>query len=146
MVVPATPASYPTIRSTHSAIHHCMSYYSLSSTSTTSVTPIHSPRPTSPIAMAEPQPAEVQEGAADPHAPTGTAEDRKAAAALSTLDVQEEPGAKKEIDPNALNKAMNGLDIKGKKSEENKTVKVEAADVNLLVRGCTSGLVFVSSY
>jgi hypothetical protein len=96
--------------------------------------------------MAEPQPAEVQEGAADPHAPTGTAEDRKAAAALSTLDVQEEPGAKKEIDPNALNKAMNGLDIKGKKSEENKTVKVEAADVNLLVRGCTSGLVFVSSY
>jgi hypothetical protein len=83
--------------------------------------------------MAEPQPAEVQEGAADPHAPTGTAEDRKAAAALSTLDVQEESGAKKEVDSNALDKAMKGLGVEDKKGEEKKTVKVEAADVNLLV-------------
>ncbi|KAH3910959.1 hypothetical protein HBI56_002390 [Parastagonospora nodorum] len=83
--------------------------------------------------MAEPQPADVHEGAADPHAPTGTAEDRKAAAALSTLDVQEDSGAKKEVDKNALDKAIKGLDIKDKKGEEKKTVKVEPADVNLLV-------------
>jgi hypothetical protein len=83
--------------------------------------------------MAEPQPAEVHEGAADPHAPTGTAEDRKAAAALSTLDTQDEPGAKKEVDTNALNNAMKNLDVKAKKGEEKKTVKVEAADVKLLV-------------
>ncbi|KAL5118405.1 hypothetical protein ACEQ8H_003755 [Pleosporales sp. CAS-2024a] len=79
--------------------------------------------------MAEPQPAEVQEGAA----PTGTAEDRKAAAALSTLDVQEELGSKKEVDSSALNKAMQGLDVQAKKSEEKKAVKVEVSDVNLLV-------------
>jgi len=85
--------------------------------------------------MAEPQPADVHEGATDPHAPTGTAEDRKAAAALSTLDVQEDAGAKKEVDKNALDKAMKGLDIKDKKGEEKKTVKVEPADVNLLVGG-----------
>lgn len=83
--------------------------------------------------MAEPQPAEVREGAADPHAPTGTAEDRKAAAALSTLDTQDEAGAKKEVDANALNNAMKNLDVKAKKGEEKKTVKVEAADVKLLV-------------
>lgn len=83
--------------------------------------------------MAEPQPAEVHEGAADPHAPTGTAEDRKAAAALSTLDTQDEAGAKKEVDTKALDKAMKGLDVKDKKGEDKKTVKVEAADVKLLV-------------
>lgn len=83
--------------------------------------------------MAEPQPAEVHEGAADPHAPTGTAEDRKAAAALSTLDTQDESGAKKEVDTNALNNAMKNLDVKAKKGDEKKTVKVEAADVKLLV-------------
>jgi hypothetical protein len=84
--------------------------------------------------MAEPQPAEVHEGAADPHAPTGTAEDRKAAAALSTLDVQDEAGSKKEVDSKALDKAMKGLDVKDKKGDEKKIVKVEAADVNVLVR------------
>ncbi|KAH8723999.1 hypothetical protein GQ44DRAFT_709479 [Phaeosphaeriaceae sp. PMI808] len=83
--------------------------------------------------MAEPQPSEIQEGAADPHAPSGTAEDRKAAAALSTLDVQEEAGEKKEVDSKALDKAMKGLNIKNKSGDERKTVKVEAADINLLV-------------
>ncbi|KAF1913906.1 hypothetical protein BDU57DRAFT_520992 [Ampelomyces quisqualis] len=83
--------------------------------------------------MAEPQPAEVHEGAADPHAPTSTAEDRKAAAALSALDTQDEAGAKKEVDTKALDKAMKGLDVQAKKGEEKKTVKVEAADVKLLV-------------
>lgn len=118
---------------------YCMSYYSIPSTSTTSITPVPSPRPNSPI-MAEPQPAEVHEGAADPHAPTGTAEDRKATAALSTLDVQEESGAK-EVASSALDKAMKGLGVKDKNGEEKKTVKVEAADVNLLVGRLLPGVV-----
>jgi hypothetical protein len=84
--------------------------------------------------MAEPQPADVHEGAADAHAPTGTAEDRKAAAALSTLDTQDDAGEKKEVDTKALDKAMKGLDVKDQKTEEKKTVKVEVVDVNLLVR------------
>jgi hypothetical protein len=85
--------------------------------------------------MAEPQPSSVHEGAADPHAPTSTAEDRKAAAALSTLDAQEDTSEKKEVDTKALDKAMKGLGVQDKKGEESvkKVVKVEAADVNLLV-------------
>lgn len=86
--------------------------------------------------MAEPQPQDVHEGAADPHAPTGTAEDRKAAAALSTLDAAGDDAAdKKEVDSKALVRAMKGLNVKDQKEEEKekKTVKVEAADVNLLV-------------
>lgn len=82
--------------------------------------------------MAEPQPSTIHEGAAEPHAPTGTADDRKAAAALSTLDTQEDGSAKKEVDGKALDKAMKGLDVNGK-SEEKKVVKVEAGDVALLV-------------
>lgn len=85
--------------------------------------------------MAEPQPSTVQEGAADPHAPTGTADDREAAAALSTLDAQEDSGLKKEVDSKALDKAMKGLNVIDAKAEEKKrNVKVEPADVNLLVR------------
>ncbi|KAI4637424.1 uncharacterized protein J4E92_002529 [Alternaria infectoria] len=85
--------------------------------------------------MAEPQPSTVQEGAADPHAPTSTADDRKAAAALSTLDAPQEGenGPKKEVDGKALDKAMKGLNVKDKKEGEKKNVKIEAADVNLLV-------------
>jgi NACalpha-BTF3-like transcription factor len=83
--------------------------------------------------MAEPQPASLQEGASDPHAPTSTAEDRKAAAALSTLDTQDDATAKKDVDTKALDKAMKNLDVKAKKGEEKKTVKVEAGDVKLLV-------------
>ncbi|KAI4620524.1 uncharacterized protein J4E87_007212 [Alternaria ethzedia] len=85
--------------------------------------------------MAEPQPSTVQEGAAEPHAPTGTADDRKAAAALSTLDAPQEGenGPKKEVDGKALDKAMKGLNVKDKKEGEKKNVKIEAADVNLLV-------------
>lgn len=85
--------------------------------------------------MTEPQPAEVQEGASDPHAPTSTAEDRKAAAALSTLDAQEEGGAKKEVDGKALDKALKGLSVEDKKREEDKkkAVRIEASDVALVV-------------
>jgi hypothetical protein len=84
--------------------------------------------------MAEPQPSEVHEGAADPHAPTSTAEDRKAAAALSALDALDgENGAKKEVDGKALDKAMKGLSVKDNKEGEKKNVKIEASDVTLLV-------------
>ncbi|RMZ72226.1 Huntingtin-interacting K [Pyrenophora seminiperda CCB06] len=85
--------------------------------------------------MAEPQPSTVKEGAADPHAPTSTAEDRKAAAALSTLDAQEgtDNGEKKEVDSKALDKAMKGLGVKSSEQGEKKSVKIEASDVTLLV-------------
>jgi hypothetical protein len=83
--------------------------------------------------MAEPQPPAVQEGAAEPHAPTGTADDRKAAAALSTLDAQDDSSVTKEVDGKALDKAVKGLSIKDTKADEKKNVKVELADVNLLV-------------
>jgi hypothetical protein len=71
--------------------------------------------------MAEPQPPDVQEGAADPHAPTSTADDRKAAAALSTLDVQDDATTKKEVDSKALDKAMKRLDVKETKGDEKKS-------------------------
>ncbi|CAO2657551.1 Nn.00g036770.m01.CDS01 [Neocucurbitaria sp. VM-36] len=83
--------------------------------------------------MAEPQPSTMNEGAADPHAPTSTAEDRKATAALESLDAQEDGGEKKGVDSKALDKAMKGLSVKDKKGEEKKSVKVEAGDVALLV-------------
>ena len=83
--------------------------------------------------MAEPQPPAVQEGAAEPHAPTGTADDRKAAAALSTLDAQDDGGVTKEVDGKALDKAVKGLSIEDTKADEKKNVKIELADINLLV-------------
>ncbi|KAF9698727.1 hypothetical protein EKO04_002973 [Ascochyta lentis] len=83
--------------------------------------------------MAEPQPSAVHEGAADPHAPTSTADDRKAAAVLSALDAQEESGVKKGQDGKALDQAMKKLRVKDTAGEEKKNIKVEPADVNLLV-------------
>lgn len=89
--------------------------------------------------MAEPQPAEVHEGASTPPPPTGTAEDRKAAAALSSLDAHDdESTAKKDVDTEALGQAMKNLGVSGdKKTEEKvvtkKAVKIDAADVGLLV-------------
>ena len=83
--------------------------------------------------MAEPQPPAVQEGATEPHAPTGTADDRKAAAALSTLDAQDDGGVTKEVDGKALDKAVKGLSIEDTKADEKKNVKIELADINLLV-------------
>ncbi|PVI00216.1 hypothetical protein DM02DRAFT_614552 [Periconia macrospinosa] len=83
----------------------------------------------------EPQPEALHEGAADPHAPTGTAEDRKAAAALSSLDAQDDDAAgKKNVDSKALGEAMKGLSVKDKNGDEKKKiVKIDAADVSLLV-------------
>jgi hypothetical protein len=86
--------------------------------------------------MAEPQPSNIKEGASDAPAPTaGSAEDRKAAAALSTLDAQgDDEAGKKEVDSKAVEKAMKNLSVKdGKGDAQKKTVKIEASDVNLLV-------------
>lgn len=85
----------------------------------------------------EPQPAGVHEGAEQPPAPA-SAEDRKAQAAMSTMDAaqgDEEGAPKKNVDTEALGKAMKSLDVKdqNKKEEAKKVVKVDAADVTLLV-------------
>jgi len=89
-----------------------------------------------PIMAEEPQPSDIQEGATEVQAPTGTAEDRKAAAALSSLDAQEdESSGKKEVDTKALGEAMKNLNVQAKADEEKKkVVKIEPADVSLLVR------------
>ncbi|KAK4507597.1 hypothetical protein PRZ48_001332 [Zasmidium cellare] len=97
----------------------------------------------------EPQPPNVQEGADAPDVIPASNEDRKAAAALSSLDVKEDQDAtpnKKEVDLKALGEAMKNLELTqgtGKttassgtaKKEEapKKLVKVDAADVGLLV-------------
>ncbi|KAJ8070573.1 hypothetical protein OCU04_000947 [Sclerotinia nivalis] len=100
--------------------------------------------------MSESQPPTVVEGATtgdvDDEIPqvAKSAEDRKAAAALSSLDAprEDDSPATKEIDQEAVRKAMDRLagatnGTVAKKGDEKKivkkTVKVEAADVNLLV-------------
>ena len=102
--------------------------------------------------MAEPQPPQVREGADiedETPAIPASAEDRKAAAALSSLDARgddDDNAAKKEnVDQEALGKAMSRLDVgnkgkegdkaKGKEgeAEKKKVVKVDQADVALLV-------------
>jgi len=72
-----------------------------------------------------------------------SAEDRKAAAALSSLDKKEDEGTSKDVDQEAVKKAMERLagggGVKAKaaetkeKTEPKKIVKVEAADVTLVV-------------
>lgn len=100
------------------------------------------------VSMAEePQPANVVEGADLENVPAN-AEDRKAADALSKLDAKgDENGApQKEVDVKALGEAMKNLEliqggsgkqtaaVSSKKEEApKKLVKVDAADVNLLV-------------
>ncbi|KAK4984413.1 hypothetical protein LTR66_001014 [Elasticomyces elasticus] len=97
--------------------------------------------------MAEPQPPNVVEGAADPPPSIPTsAEDRKAAAALDSLDARgDDEGAapKKNIDRDALDKAMKALGAdkpkpkaaleEKKEVEKKKVVKIDQADVALLV-------------
>ena len=83
--------------------------------------------------MAE-EPTNAQEKA---EVPTN-AEDRAQAGALSSLDARGEDDAavKKEVDAEALGKAMEKLDVKSevkKKEEVKKAVKVDAKDVGLLV-------------
>ncbi|KAK3643331.1 hypothetical protein LTR56_010287 [Elasticomyces elasticus] len=93
--------------------------------------------------MAEPQPANVQEGADAPDVLPANAEDRKAAQAMSSLDVKgEDDAAPKEMDLKALNDAMKNLGASqeqntssltaAKKEEPKKLIKVDQADVALL--------------
>ncbi|KAJ4296960.1 hypothetical protein N0V88_003876 [Collariella sp. IMI 366227] len=87
------------------------------------------------------QPADIVEGATggadveDEAQPTAkSAEDRKAAAALSKLDTHgDDEGAAREVDQEAMKNAMNALGGGPVKKEVKKVVKVDAADVNLLV-------------
>ncbi|EGP91250.1 unnamed protein product [Zymoseptoria tritici ST99CH_1A5] len=98
--------------------------------------------------MAEPQPSNVTEGADPPDVIPATAEDRKAAQAMSSLDAKGDDNAapKKEVDLKALEKAMKDFEINQKpktsstggtavKKEEapKKIVKVDPADVALLI-------------
>lgn len=105
--------------------------------------------------MADKQPAKVVEGATtgdvDDDVPSTaaakSAEDRKAAAALSNLDATaDDAAASRNIDQDAVNKAMKNLDTaagahsaagaapaSGAALPVRKNVKIDAADVALLV-------------
>lgn len=88
--------------------------------------------------MAEPQPAGIQEGDHVPSAAPASAEDRRAAAALSNLDTAaDNDNTSKQADTEALGKAMKGLDVSGNAiagaQASKKAVKVDPADVTLLV-------------
>jgi hypothetical protein len=107
----------------------------------------------SKITMAEQQPAEIVEGATTgdvedeiPQIPK-SAEDRKAAAALSSLDAprDDDQAGTKDIDQEAVKKAMDRLASGGvttggskkkadEKKEVKKIVKVDPSDVALVVR------------
>lgn len=85
------------------------------------------------------QPADIVEGATtgdveDEVQPTAkSAEDRKAAAALSKLDARgDDEGAAREVDQEAVKNAMSALGG-GAEKKDTKVVKVDAADVKLLV-------------
>jgi len=91
--------------------------------------------------MAEPQPPQIHEGATEenPVDDKADAEAKKEAAALNNLeDRSEEADEKKDVDASALGQALKGLDEKkdnGAKKEAApaKKIKIEAADVTLLV-------------
>jgi hypothetical protein len=112
--------------------------------------------------MTDTQPPNIVEGATtgdiDEEVPVAakSAEDRKAAAALSSLDNRDDDAAgTKDVDQEAVRKAMERLggagDTNGavaKKDETKvvkKTVKVDAADVNLLVCSCIKALRLILS-
>lgn len=85
----------------------------------------------------ERQPASVVEGAdlEDENPVAKSAEDRKAQAALSKLDAKDDDeAASKDVDQDAVNRAMNNLGGDAAKAEkkEIKKIKVDAADVALL--------------
>lgn len=99
--------------------------------------------------MTDTQPPNVTEGATtgdiDEEVPIAakSAEDRKAAAALLTLDNRDDESTSKDVDQEAVRKAMERLGGSGaangtvaKKDEQKvvkKAVKVDPADVTLLV-------------
>lgn len=85
----------------------------------------------------EPQPSTIQEGDQASLATPSSAEDRKAAASLSNLDAKADGDTTiRQADTEALGKAMKNLDVRGdtQAGASRKVVKVDAADVNLLVR------------
>ncbi|CAM1510139.1 Fc.00g004740.m01.CDS01 [Cosmosporella sp. VM-42] len=89
--------------------------------------------------MAEPQPPTVHEGATTAESetpPAKSAEDRKAASALASLDADESSGAS-HVDHEAASKAMKSLGGTKKPGapakKDVKNVKVDPADVALLV-------------
>ncbi|KAK5136261.1 hypothetical protein LTR08_003868 [Meristemomyces frigidus] len=96
--------------------------------------------------MAEPQPPNVHEGADAPDVLPASAEDRKAAQAMSSLDAKpdEDAAPKKDVDLKALSDAMKNLGAAqqheapgaagAKKGEAPKkvVVKVDAGDVAVL--------------
>jgi hypothetical protein len=97
--------------------------------------------------MAEPQPSNVKEGSDQPDVLPANAEDRKAAQAMSSLDARGDDDGnapKKEADLKALGEALKSLDVNqaqqkrteiAKKEEApKKVIKVDQADVSLLVR------------
>uniref|UniRef100_UPI000B423618 HypK n=1 Tax=Thermochaetoides thermophila TaxID=209285 RepID=UPI000B423618 len=87
------------------------------------------------------QPADIVEGATagdveEEVAPAAkSAEDRKAAAALSKLDAHadEDMAPAREVDQEAVKNAMSALSGASTEKKEVKKVKVDPADVNLLV-------------
>ena len=105
----------------------------------------------------EPQPSNIQEGVDAPESLPANAEDRKAAKAMSSLESNkiedDAAGPKKEVDMKALNDAITKLGgieepkkpEKAKKEEgpPKPVVKVDQADVTLLVRTCDRRDVYV---
>lgn len=94
-----------------------------------------------------PMPSNVQEGIDPPDALPANAEDRKAAQAMASLDAKDDEVTaqpKKEADLKALNDAMKNLEVgpevkkpqavKKKEEPAKPLVKVDQADVTLLVR------------
>jgi hypothetical protein len=87
----------------------------------------------------DPLPSASNEAAEDTSLPSN-AEDRKAAEAMSKLEDRgdDDGAASKEVDTEALGQAMKNLAMgtgAAKAAELKKKVKVEAADVTLVVRG-----------
>lgn len=97
--------------------------------------------------MAEPQPNNVTEGADPPDVIPASEDDRKAAQAMSSLDATAADEApKKEVDQEALSKALKDFEISQapkktaaggvvkKEEAPKKVVKLDPADVALVVR------------
>ncbi|KAI1752243.1 hypothetical protein F4782DRAFT_162450 [Xylaria castorea] len=87
--------------------------------------------------MAEPQPSNVSEGATggdveEEVTKAKSAEDRKAAAALASMDANGDSGEAAEVDAAAVSKLGTTAPASAEKKEVKK-VKVDAADVTLLV-------------
>ena len=94
--------------------------------------------------MAEPQPQKLNEGATggdvedEVQDTAKSAEDRKAAAAMASMDTNGDDASSNAVDQEAASKAMKSLGGAAKPAAaagaDNKKVKVDAADVALLVR------------